>query len=280
MMDSNQRSYRNDESILVFETNSNSLKSESFDSLNVVYNKTIVEEQEKSGGLFWKTIEKIQIERNVIEKFYSLQSALTDGCDFVHLGDTISFSGIPHLQQEEIVFFLPLIDHNEIHNIIPETIYFHCISGVKDTTIGILLPREKNKIITVLCRSNVLIFHSTEEFVKVIKAIRSDKEEWEYIESKAYRYVETMKEDPPFVRETNQTRIRNRIVEDVIQYNIPAVIEGVTSSGKTFTVEQYCRRSLIPFVRYNFSPSSTTEELLGDMVITSDETEKIKFQDG
>ncbi|CBK22809.2 uncharacterized protein [Blastocystis hominis] len=111
-------------------------------------------------------------------------------------------------------------------------------------------------------------------------AIRSDREDWKYIESKAYRYVKTIKEDPPFIRETNQTKIRNQIVEDVIQYNIPVVIEGVTSSGKTFTVEQYCRRSLVPFVRYNFSPSSTTEELLGDMVITNDDTEKIKFQDG
>ena len=139
---------------------------------------------------------------------------------------------------------------------------------MKNATIGILSPLKKKKVITVLCRSNVLIFHSTEEYVRLIKAIRSDREDWEYIESKAYRYVETMKEDPPFIRETNQTRIRNQIVEDVIQYNIPVVIEGVTSSGKTFTVEQYCRRSLVPFVRYNFSPSSTTEELLGDMVIT------------
>ena len=169
MMDSNQRSYRNDESILVFETNSNSLKSESFDTLNVVYNKTIVEEKEKR-GYYRRAFEKVQIERNVIERFYSLQSALTDGCDFVHLGDTISFSGMPHLQKEETVFILPLINHTETHNIIPETIYFHCISGVKNVTIGILSPLEENKVITVFCRSDVLIFHSTEEYVKVIKA--------------------------------------------------------------------------------------------------------------
>ena len=210
-----------------------------------------------------------QIRRDVFESFHSLQSALTDGCDYAHLGDRISFSGRYHLQKDEKAFILPLILYTQSYNIIPEHIYFHCISGVKDATIGILSPIEKNKVVTVRCRSDVLIFHSTKERVLLIKALRSDKDEWEYIESKAYRCVETMKEDPPFVRETNQTRIRNQIVEDVIQYNIPVVIEGVTSSGKTFTVEQYCRRSLIPFVRYNFSPSSTTEELLGDMVITN-----------
>ena len=228
-MDSNQRSYRNDESILVFETNSNSLISESFDSLSVIYEKTIVKEQEKR-EYYRRKIEKVQIERKVYERYCSLQSALTDGCDFVHLGDTIGFSGMPHLQKDEKVFILPLIDPTETqtHNIIPETIYFHCISGVKNVTLGILSPLEENKAISVHCRSDVLIFHSTEEFVKVIKAKRSDKDEWEYIESKAYRHVETMKEDPPFIKETNQTRIRNQIVEDVIQYNIPVVIEGVT----------------------------------------------------
>ena len=277
--ESNDRSYGNDESILVYDTKTHNSTSEMFDSLNVSYKRFEYIYVKESTG--WRTKSKEQRkETEIVECFHSLQSALTDGCDYVHLGDTISFSGKPHLQKEEKVFILPLISHNETHNIIPETIYFHCISGVKDATIGILSPIEKNKVITVFCRSNVLIFHSTEEFVKVIKAIRSDKDEWEYIESKAYRYVETMKENPPFIKETNQTRIRNQIVEDVIQYNIPVVIEGVTSSGKTFTVEQYCRRSLIPFVRYNFSPSSTTEELLGDMVITNDETERIKFQDG
>ena len=110
----------------MYETKSNSLKSESFDSLNVAYKKTIVEEQEKR-GYYRRTIEKVQIERNVTESFHSLQSALTDGCDFVHLGDKISFSGKPHLQKEEMSFILPLIDHTETqsYNIIPETIYFH-----------------------------------------------------------------------------------------------------------------------------------------------------------
>ena len=210
----NQRSYGNDESILVYEVKTNRCVSEIYDSLKVSYGHPIA------------------------KSFHSLQSALTDGCDFAHLGDTISFSGKPHLQKEEMVFILPLINHTDTYNTIPETIYFHCISGVKDATIGILSPLEENKVITVFCRSNVLIFHSTEEYVKVIMIKRSDIEEWEYIESKAYRYVETMKEDPPFIRETNQTQIRNQIVEDVIQYNIPVVIEGVTSSGKTFTVEQ------------------------------------------
>ena len=248
--------------------------------MSVNYKRTIIEEVPIMTGHLRKTKQIKQIKRNVTESFYSLQSALTDGCDYVHMGDMISFSGKYHLQKDEKAFILPLIIYTQSHNIIPETIYFHCISGVKNATIGILSPLEKNKVITVLCRSDVLIFHSTKERIRLIRAIRSDRDEWEYIESKAYRYVETMKEDPPFIRETNQTRIRNQIVEDVIQYNIPVVIEGVTSSGKTFTVEQYCRRSLVPFVRYNFSPSSTTEELLGDMVITNDDTEKIKFQDG
>ena len=71
-----------------------------------------------------------------------------------------------------------------------------------------------------------------------------------------------------------------KIVKDVIKHNPPVVIEGVASSGKTFTMEQYCQRALTPFVRYSFSPLSTPEELFGDWVITNDETGKIKFQDG
>ena len=247
-MEYNQRSYGNDESILVCEEGSNNYTTKIFDSVSVNYKRTIIEEVPIMTGHLRKTKQIKQIKRNVTESFYSLQSALTDGCDFVHMGDMISFSGKYHLQKDEKAFILPLIIYTQSHNIIPETIYFHCISGVKNATIGILSPLEKNKVITVLCRSDVLIFHSTKERVRLIKAIRSDRDEWEYIESKAYRYVETMKENPPFIRETNQTKIRNQIVEDVIQYNIPVVIEGVTSSGKTFTVEQYCRRSLVPFV--------------------------------
>ena len=153
MVENNQRSYGNDESILVYEVKTHKYVSEIFDSLKVNYDQPNA------------------------RSFYSFQSALTDGCDFVHMGDTLSFSGRPHLQKEETTFILPLINHKKSdrvfvlplvnytldHNIIPETIYFHCISGVKNATIGILSPLDENKVITVLCRSNVLIFHSTEE---------------------------------------------------------------------------------------------------------------------
>ena len=100
IVENNQRSYGNDESILIYEHGTNQFVSEIFDSLKVYYDQPNA------------------------RSFCSLQSALTDGCDYAHMGDTISFSGIPHLQKEETTFILPLINSNEAqtHNIIPETI--------------------------------------------------------------------------------------------------------------------------------------------------------------
>ena len=157
-MDSNQRSYGNDESILVCKTGSNEYFTESFDLVNVHYKRTIIEEIITTTGFIIKKKLVEQRESEVIESFHSLQSALTDGCDSAHMGDKISFSGKPHLQKEEIAFILPLILYSQLYNIIPEHIYFHCISGVKNVTVGILSPLEENKVITVHCRSNVLIF--------------------------------------------------------------------------------------------------------------------------
>ena len=277
MNSENHRSYGPDESVLICEMGTYKYVSDVFDALTINYFKTIEEEiTTETKGWFGRKIETRT--RNIVKKYHSLQSALTDGCDSLHIGDKINFDGKPHLQKLNKPFILPLLIHTESHNIVPDTVYFHCISGVKGATIGIVSP--ENQVVTVYCPYDVLIFHSTKANVQFIKANRSAKEEWEYLISTSYRHVKAMEEDLPFLKETEQTRIRDSVVEDVIQYNIPTVIEGVTSSGKTFTVEQYCMRAQLPLVRYNFSPSSTTEELLGDVVITDDVTERIKFKDG
>ena len=50
MMDSNQRSYANDESILVCEAGSNYFCVEIFDSLSINYKPTIIEEKTTTSG--------------------------------------------------------------------------------------------------------------------------------------------------------------------------------------------------------------------------------------
>ena len=143
MMEDNQRSYGDDESILVCEAGTNHYLTEIFDSLNVHYERTITDKNTDLYGTISRT--RAFRNRRIQESFCSLQSALTDGCDYVHLGDVINFSGNSNDQKSDRVFVLPLVNYTLDHNIIPETIYFHCISGVKNATIGILSPLDKKK---------------------------------------------------------------------------------------------------------------------------------------
>ena len=108
-MESNQRSYGNDESILVCEAWSYNFTTKIFDSVSVNYKRTIIEEVPVTTGNLRRPNQVKQIRRDVIESFHSLQSALTDGCDYAHLGDRISFSDEYHLQKDEKAFILPLI---------------------------------------------------------------------------------------------------------------------------------------------------------------------------
>ena len=211
------------------------------------------------------------------EHYISLPSALTDGFASIHKDDHIFFSGRLPYQKESMDFVLPLLPLNMESNVIPqEELFFYSINGVNGATLAFQL--EDGSVKTVYCSSNCLLFHSTQSSVKVVKALKGDRRDWEYYELLPYRSVTPLQETRPFLQATQQTKLRDRIVEDTLLYNIPTLIEGVTSSGKTFTVEQYCMHALLPLVRYNFSPSSTIEELLGDIVITRDST--IKYMNG
>ena len=104
MNSENHRSYGPDESVLICETGTQKCVSDVFDTLTICYPKTIEEEitTENKGwfgrrGGKGRKIEKRT--RNIVKKYHSLQSALTDGCDSLHIGDKINFDGKPHLQK-------------------------------------------------------------------------------------------------------------------------------------------------------------------------------------
>ena len=63
--------------------------------------------------------------------------------------------------------------------------------------------------------------------------------------------------------------------------NIPILIDGITSSSKTSTVEFFCATHQLPLIRFNFSPSTTLEELLGQITLIQKKGEqKIVFIKG
>ena len=85
----------------------------------------------------------------------------------------------------------------------------------------------------------------------------------------SYYSTKSIKSRSSFV-DTPEAKKRVEQVERAIRYNIPLIIEGETCSGKTFSVEQVCNRGGIPFIRYNFSPTSSSEDLIGDITIKKD----------
>ena len=217
-----------------------------------------------------------------VESYQSLPSSLTDGFSSIHQDDRVFFTGHQPYKKDDIQFVLPLLFSNEESNVIPQQeIFFYSMNGIDGASLTgstLAFQLEDGTIKTVYCSSNCLIFHSTQDKMRVVMALKGDRSDWKHIELFPYRSVAPLSEKRPFVQPTKQTKLRDQIVEDALLYNIPTLIEGVTSSGKTFTVEQYCMRALLPLVRYNFSPSSTIEELLGDIVITKESD--IKYMNG
>ena len=217
-----------------------------------------------------------------VESYQSLPSSLTDGFSSIHQDDRVFFTGHQPYKKDDIQFVLPLLFSNEESNVIPQQeIFFYSMNGIDGASLTgstIAFQLEDGTIKTVYCSSNCLIFHSTQDKMRVVMALKGDRSDWKHIELLPYRSVVPLSEKRSFVQPTKQTKLRDQIVEDALLYNIPTLIEGVTSSGKTFTVEQYCMRALLPLVRYNFSPSSTIEELLGDIVITKESD--IKYMNG
>lgn len=114
-LDSNpHRHYDNEESILVGYFNKSNEKStlatQSFDSLIIHYfaRREIMEKRKKNQNLVQRTMqwftatdeyEYVSVEKEVTESFYTLASALTDGCEYLYLGDRLCFSGQPHLEK-------------------------------------------------------------------------------------------------------------------------------------------------------------------------------------
>ena len=278
-----RRTYDSEESILVEVMNGKEreCKSVYLESMTVkyinYYEKTVAKGIAKTVVSWFVDIPDETKTIREEEHYISLPSALTDGFASIHKDDHLFFSGWQRGVATSMDFVLPLLPLNKESNVIPqEELFFYSINGVNGATLAFQL--EDGSVKTVYCSSNCLLFHSTQSSVKVVKALKGDRRDWEYYELLPYRSVTPLQETRPFLQATKQTKLRDRIVEDTLLYNIPTLIEGVTSSGKTFTVEQYCMHALLPLVRYNFSPSSTIEELLGDIVITKDST--IKYMNG
>ena len=103
------------------------------------------------------------------------------------------------------------------------------------------------------------IVHSTEDRLSYIYHNQQ-------YEIKPYRTVEPIKALPYF-NMTEDAKNRMKCVHDAYYYNIPTLIEGDTSSGKTYTVEQMVKQALLPFIKFSMSPSSTIEELVGEVVL-------------
>lgn len=106
--------------------------------------------------------------------------------------------------------------------------------------------------------------------VYAIIASSESKDTWKFYELSSYRFIKPLSTPFPLFCETEQTKQRIEVIKDLIQYNIPTVIEGETGSGKTYTVEQYCIRAQLPLLRMNLSGVTTIEELIGDTVVNND----------
>ncbi len=142
-----------------------------------------------------------------------------------------------------------------------------------------MIPLDENnppqEPITFYCTSKNLIFHSP--YKRYQYSIGEDKNKY-IIEP--YHSSSLVNSITPYVI-TEPAKERCAIIKKSIMSNIPILIDGITSSSKTSTVEFFCATHQLPLIRFNFSPSTTLEELLGQITLIQKKGEqKIVFIKG
>ncbi|KAK8807361.1 hypothetical protein WA158_004120 [Blastocystis sp. Blastoise] len=214
----------------------------------------------------------------------SLPCALYNGLDTLSLGDYVNFSY--QSTENEVYFYLPLLkniesDMNYLNN---KTINFFCIrpnNPVHYTSDenGKKEPHYKGLSIFIegvgrlRITADYVIVHSIENTLNYIINNHS-------YTIYPYRSINLMSRKNTFIS-TPEAEQRVYHIEQAIQHNIPLLIEGETSSGKTYSVEYVSKRSGIRVIRYNFSQTSSPGDLIGDITLqTNNKHSTFVFKSG
>ena len=226
---------------------------------------------------------------------YTLSSSLVNGLDTLFYNEKFGF--IHQQSSTQSYYLLPLLSTLGDMNIIDGPIYFYCIRPVfhcdsfsinrcakdyeqtstKTTTIPTFKDQyiyiHTNNIGLIQCTEDYLIVHSTTD------TLEYSVNGYRYLLS-PYKAVYP-NQSKPFIVYTQQTMDRVHSIENAIRYNYPLLIEGITASGKTFSTDIVSIQSGLPLIRYNFSPSSSIENLFGDITIhTIDGKSHFVFKEG
>ncbi|KAK8809840.1 hypothetical protein WA158_000783 [Blastocystis sp. Blastoise] len=240
---------------------------------------------ESSKTSYFQTFENLTLYTNKTYKnlenessFLSLPIALYNGLSSISKDQYFHFSTI--INDRKVFFTLPLIETERKeakYNFMSKTIYFYCIihPSIKSLNIdtkvtekisykndNILLFSSENgskKPYLYKCTGDYMIVHSNNSSLKYV--IRGK----EYIIYPYYSFKPSSFMNDYIETEDSIKRINQ--VKTAIQYNIPLLIEGPTSSGKTYSVEYICKIGGIRIIRYNFSPTSSPEDLIGDIAL-------------
>ncbi|KAK8805704.1 hypothetical protein WA158_002360 [Blastocystis sp. Blastoise] len=214
----------------------------------------------------------------------SLPCALYNGLDTLSLGDYINFSY--QSTENEVYFYLPLLknielDMNYLDN---QTINFFCIrpndpvhytsdqDGKKEPHYkGLSVFIEEIGLLRIT--ADYVIVHSIENTLNYIIKDHS-------YTIHPYRSINLMNRKNTFIS-TPESEQRVSHIEQAIQHNIPLLIEGPTSCGKTYSVEYVSKRSGIRVIRYNFSQTSSPEDLIGEITLqTNNKHHVLVFKSG
>ncbi|KAK8791950.1 hypothetical protein WA158_005327 [Blastocystis sp. Blastoise] len=226
----------------------------------------------QKGYGYGDTIDVVAINRLTIHNETSglapetLNSAIYQGLDSFVQNDEFYFEYVN--QQGNSLFYLPDLEtDNNGHNIMGEQIHFYYIEDVFNKEI------QFNNHERFTCTFKNFIAHSKDSQV----VVTIDNVDYSM---KPYKSVIAVNNH---ITPTLTTKARARIdyVENAIKSGIHLLIEGTTSSAKTYTVEYICHKCQLPLLRFNFSPSTTLEDLIGDYVIkTINGKQKLVFSEG
>ena len=206
---------------------------------------------------------------NKTKSMHTRISTLHRGLLSMVKGEQFSFSYVNTRGKKEC-FILPGMDHLEDNtkNIMDENIYFYCLRGIKGKKVSF-----DNLPVCNTEQFDNLICHSNKSQVDV----RIDGKVFSY-----KPYQSNLAQNSHIKPEmTEEAEKRLKIVDNAINNDVNLLIEGTTASAKTYTVELICDQMQLPLLRFNFSPSTTIEDLIGDYIIKNIHgRQKLVFTEG